>query len=50
MSLTPPRGSWDGGMIGHPCVLHEQDRLRLFYKGASSVAMGIGMAPAKRVE
>ncbi len=50
VSLTLQSGSWDGGMIGYPCVLREKDRIRLFYNGAGGGATGIGMAVASLVE
>ena len=50
VSLTLQSGSWDRGMIGYPCVLREQDQMRLFYNGSGGGATGIGMAIANLVE
>ena len=46
VSLTPVAGQWDSAMIGYPCVLKEQDGIRIFYNGAGGGATGIGMASA----
>ena len=50
VSLTLQPRAWDGGMIGYPCVLREQDRVRLFYNGTGGGGTGIGMAVASLVE
>ena len=46
VSLTPRAGSWESGMIGYPCVLPEEKRLRLFYNGTGGGGTGLGMAVA----
>ena len=50
VSLTLQSGKWDGGMIGYPCVLPEDGKLRLFYNGSGGGGTGIGMAVATMLE
>ena len=47
VSLIGKPGSWDSSMIGYPCVLPEENRVRLFYNGAGGGTTGIGMAVAR---
>lgn len=45
LSLAPdPTSQWESQMVEYPCVVQEDDRLRLFYCGNGYGSTGIGMA------
>ncbi|MBM3802279.1 MAG: hypothetical protein FJW26_08190 [Acidimicrobiia bacterium] len=50
LSLFPVQQGWDVTMAGYPCVIEEEDQIRLFYNGATLGATGIGTAMARKLE
>jgi predicted GH43/DUF377 family glycosyl hydrolase len=51
LTLTPDRTSpWESQMVEYPCVIREDDHLRLFYCGNGYGATGIGTAVTEAAE